>query len=951
MTQADDVQLLTPGRVVRLRERLWRVDYQDGSVFGATALDGRDNRPTRFHSELEHVESGELPFPDPNAIGDEQQQRLLLDAYRFSLLHGTAPILGLQRSRAIPTDFQIVPLLMALGSDRVRLLIADDVGTGKTVEAGLILSELLARGRARRVLIVVPANLRDQWRDTLDRMFHIDATIVAGHLLPSLERRLLPGQSVWATQDVVIASIDYLKTRTEEVLSHGWDLVLVDEAHLAAQPHTEPGRATPDMERFGFVQEAAARSRHLLLLTATPHNGYTDSYASLFRMLNPALVQDGVHGPRVQRAAAREHHVVQRRRVDIEEWYRERGVPSPFPVRRADEQIVELRRSPDMVALLNELKAYAGDLYDAATGSVDRWVAAHLQKRLLSSPAALRSSIDKRLSALTRGAALDARTTATKLAEETTSDLIFTEDDEADAAHLNASVGLPEEIEVARLRVIADLAKKVTPGKDPKLVALLRLLPERMAAHPRAQRVLVFTKYKDTLDYLVTNLIRAVGKGKNGLPAETRVFEIHGGLNLAQRNEVFAAFERADRAVLVATDCISEGVNLQRACAELVHYELPWNPNRLEQRNGRIDRFQQREPFVGIRTLVLDDPLDASLLYLIVRKSEQMRADYGFVPPFLANTDILLHLSDPDAAYRGRLSARSSSEQLSLVDLFTNEAESDLRDLDEELARMAETSLTETDKLDRVRDESFYGQTRISLTAIEDALNQSRALTGTTEQVRDFTLRCLRDMHADITEEGAMFRLAHPPAPVADLASAGYQFTFDPSIGIDRPEIDVVDLAHPLLRRLIDITLDRAQLPDCHGRVAARTTTAQVGHAAVLHVLFRYVAKAEPPVLLEEIVPIGCRTSENTTFDAEAVMAAPAGSGTRHRDDVLDDATDILHASDLRERLDRVAAQRATELSRRHAQLSAAWAHGLERVEPTSLDLVAVTVIYPEVTR
>jgi hypothetical protein len=101
MTETGNVHLLTPGRIVRLRERLWRVDYRDGSVFGATALDGRDNRPTRFHADLEHVESGELPFPDPNAIGDERQQRLLLDAYRFSLLHGTAPILGLQRSRAI----------------------------------------------------------------------------------------------------------------------------------------------------------------------------------------------------------------------------------------------------------------------------------------------------------------------------------------------------------------------------------------------------------------------------------------------------------------------------------------------------------------------------------------------------------------------------------------------------------------------------------------------------------------------------------------------------------------------------------------------------------------------------------------------------------------------------------------------------------------------------------
>ena len=205
----DQDSLLVPGKVVRLRERLWRVDYRDVRFW-------RDS-PGRARYSRVAISPGAGnggawdSLPDTRALGDDRQQQLLLDAYKFSLLHGTAPILGLQRSRAIPTDFQLVPLLMALNTERVRLLIADDVGTGKTVEAGLILAELLARGRARRILIVVPANLRDQWRDTLETMFHIAGTVVAGHLLPALERRLLPGQSVWAAQDVVIASIDYLR--------------------------------------------------------------------------------------------------------------------------------------------------------------------------------------------------------------------------------------------------------------------------------------------------------------------------------------------------------------------------------------------------------------------------------------------------------------------------------------------------------------------------------------------------------------------------------------------------------------------------------------------------------------------------------------------------------------------------------------------------------------------
>ena len=947
-TSADD--LITPGKVVRLRERLWRVDNCDGSVFVVTPLDGRDTQPSRFHTALETVEPGELPFPDPQDLGDDREQRLLLDAYKFSLLNGTAPILGLQRSRAIPTDFQLVPLLMALNTDPVRLLIADDVGTGKTIEAGLILSELLARGRARRSLIVVPANLRDQWRDTLDRMFHIDATIVAGHLLPALERRLLPGQSVWAAHDVIIVSIDYLKTRTEEVLSYGWDLVLVDEAHLVAQPHAQTGRAAPSMERFAFAAEAATRCRHLLLLSATPHNGYSDSFLSLFRMLDPSLVLGGAE-PHLDRTRARAEHVVQRRRADIEDWYQQRGQKSPFPARHADEQLISLARKREMQDLLAALNDYASDLCSSGPRTVDRWIAAHLQKRLLSSPAALRSSIDKRLLAVERGSGLDENAASIQQAEEATTDQIFTDTDEDDAAHVTATTKLDKGAELARLRAISGLAKAVTPAKDPKLQALLGLLPGQIAAHPNSPRVLVFTKYKDTLDYLVTNLTKAVGKSRNGLPEGTKVFAIHGGLNLAQRNEVFTEFEQASPAVLVATDCISEGVNLQRACAELVHYELPWNPNRLEQRNGRIDRFLQREPFVGIRTLVLDDPLDASLLYLIVRKAEQMRADYGFVPPFLANSDILLHLADPQAAFRGRLNARSSSTQLSFANLFEQEASTDLNDLDSTLAELTADTVAGTEVLERVRDESFYGQTGISLTAIEEALTKSRELAGTPEQLQQFTLRSLRDRHTTVSQAGQIFTTTAPPPNLADLIPTGYRFTFEQSLGIDDPGIDVVDLAHPLLRRLIDATLDESRLPECRGRVAARTVVTDAGRAVVLHVLIRYVPQAQPPVLLEEIIPVAYRMSSGEELPTTPLLDAAAGAGTQHRDDVLEDAATVLTDPALRTRLSEVAQKRAESLAQRHSSLTAEWAQGLAQVSPTSTDLIAVTIFYPEVTQ
>ena len=954
VTGTQEADLLTPGRVVRMRERLWRIDYVDGPTFGATALDGRDNVGHRFHSALEAVGEGNMPLPVASAVGDERTQRLLVDAQRFSLLHGTAPILGLQRSRAIPTDYQIVPLLMALGDERVRLLIADDVGTGKTIESGLVVSELMARGKARRVLIVVPANLRSQWKEALDHFFHIDSTIVSGTLLPSLERRLLPGKSVWSAHDVVIASVDYLKTKTAQVLAHDWDLVLIDEAHLCAKPHSYMG-STIDMERWQFASAAAENARHLLLLTATPHNGYSDSYASLFRMLDPTLVRDTEDGPVIDRRRAKKKHVVQRQRADIEEWYRQRGVRSPFPERRADEQIISLDRAREMRALLDELNDYATDLYAGAAGSVDRWIAAHMQKRALSIPAALRKSIDNLIKTIQKQGAVPTSATGVVAAREATADQVFAENDEHDAANLDqAASTLDANTELVRLRALADTAKKVTAAKDPKLQELIRLLPERMNAHPDAPRVLVFTKFKDTLDYL-TEQLKHAASGKNKKAAAlhgVEVFSIDGQMNLAQRAETFTAFERSDRAVLVATDVISEGLNLQRACAELIHYELPWNPNRLEQRNGRIDRFQQPEPFVGIRTLVFDDAQDAALLYLIDKKAQQMRSDYGFVPPFLANADILLHLSNPAAAYREHIQEKKNKGQMALFGLFDGEDSDDLEHVDDELTRLAESSLSTDDRLNRMRDESFYGQTDVSLAIIETALSRSRTEIGSPNRIKRFVLASIRALHGTVEEQSdGTFTVPAAPAAIADAVKDGARYTFDPLLGMDDAEVDIVDLAHPLARRLIDLTIDRGQMPDCEGRVAARISPKVDGTTAVVHVLFRYVAQGNPPVLLEEVVPIAYRLADNSPVDdADALLQGPGGKGSKHPDDIAEDAEEVLTDPTLATRLAVIAEERATSLAQRHADLSADWANGLDDVQTTSFDVVALTLIYKEVT-
>ena len=450
---------LEVGSVIRLRHRLWRVDRVTDQDFTATPIDGRDIRRWRFLRSFEEqlAEPGALPAPDPQVLSDPAKQDLLLRAYRLNLIHGSAPFLGLQRSRAIPEPYQLVPLLMSLNMERVRLLIGDDVGVGKSVEAGLIISELFARGLAERLLVVVPAALREQWVETLDRFFHLDAVIMAGHTRPSLERRLLPGQSPWAAYPIVVASIDYLKRRVSEVLSHQWDAVLVDEAHIAARPHAYTGTSRVDKERWELLHALGTREtvKHLILLSATPHPGHTDCFASLLEVLNP----EAVTGAGINREVAKAH-VVQRRRLDIQEWW---GVEAPFPERTPRDEVIPL--SPPEAALLLGLREYGGILARTEGGNVGQWISLHLQRRALSSPRAITRSIEMRKKAARKRPEREAKKRNEGLAEaasavldqDSTTDL----SDEHRWGRLDTAALLGTLEELEKLEELAVLAKKV----------------------------------------------------------------------------------------------------------------------------------------------------------------------------------------------------------------------------------------------------------------------------------------------------------------------------------------------------------------------------------------------------------------------------------------------------------------------------------------------------------
>lgn len=938
---AGQAELLRSGRVVRMRNRLWRIDNVFDEEFSATPIDGRDTYPRRFLSEIEELAEGSIPLPDPHRTSDPAGQDLLLRAFRLSLVHGSAPLVGLQRSRAIPTPYQLVPLLLAVGRERVRLLIADDVGVGKTIEMGLVTAELVARGLVRRALFVVPANLREQTRDALSHFFHLDATIVAGHLLRGLERQLMPGQSVWHAHPFVVVSVDYAKRNAGKILDAKWDLIVFDEAHLCAQPHQTAGsRGSATQQRHEFAVKAATSVPHLVMMTATPHNGFSDSFASLIELLDvDAVAWRGRDGaiPEIDRSKAAPH-VVQRRREDIRKWFEETKEPFPFPERDQEERIVSLGAEEEEV--LTQLRSYANELARRSTAVINQWVALHLQKRALSSPAALRQSIDNRITALRKKVADEVGSAAE--AEIAVMDSEAGDDltDEQRSARVDRSA-LGDEREIAALHLVKDLAKKVTKKRDSKyreLVAQTALAWGRQ----KNKRVIVFTRYKDTLDYLVENL-RKDARDKTRV-AGAEVFSIYGEMNPKDRRDEFARFEASTPAILVATDVISEGMNLQRACAALIHYELPWNPNRLEQRNGRIDRYRQPEPSVTIRTLVYDDPLDVTIYRVLVEKAQEIRKEYGFAPPFFSSSRDLVELM--------LLYGESPAEQLDLFSAAVG-AEADAKPEAVGLSREA---------ADRIKSDSFYGHDSVTLEEVQRALTETHRTVGSPEEVQRFVraafnrFSCpVRDLDADRFE---IWLEAN--TDLADLAGedGNLRATFDPTVGQDDPSFDVLDLAHPVVRRLIDLvkdegigTIDTLQ----HGRVAGYAHPGAMEVVALVNILARYVTSTDPPVLLEELVPIAFpvwsdKPSLVSGEPFERLLSAERAASSMMPVDLAEAASKVLDDPQYRSLIDDALETRRVELAERGGKLSEAagsWAAGMQDLELASMDVLTVSIVEP----
>ncbi|MFQ5459833.1 MAG: DEAD/DEAH box helicase [Anaerolineae bacterium] len=391
-----------PGSLVRCREREWVVlPPDDEDVLLLRPLAGDEAETAGVYLPLvrqgvETVAPATFPPPDPARRGDLAAAQLLWDAARLALRDGAGPFRSLGRLSVRPRAYQYVPLLLALRLDPVRMLIADDVGIGKTIEAALVARELLARGEIRRVCVLCPPYLADQWREELATKFHLSAEVVRSATAAGLERRLPPGaDSIFAHYRHLVVSIDYAKSdhHRHAFLAHCADFVIVDEAHGAAA-----GGGKARTQRHELVASVARDpKRHLLLLTATPHSGFEAAFRSLLALVDPALGELDVANLTADERGQLARYFVQRRRADVADWVD----VTAFPRRLSVEEPYSL--SGEYKSLFRDVYAFAHELIKSGEGEepwhrrLRHWTALALLRCVMSSPASAIASLEARL--------------------------------------------------------------------------------------------------------------------------------------------------------------------------------------------------------------------------------------------------------------------------------------------------------------------------------------------------------------------------------------------------------------------------------------------------------------------------------------------------------------------------------------------------------------------------
>ena len=608
------------------------------------------------------VQERTAALPEPTGFDPPPVLAAFLNAVRWGVI-SQADDKALQspfRSGIEIDDYQLDPVVRALTMPRVNLLIADDVGLGKTIEAGLVVQEMLLRHRARTVLIVCPSSLQIQWQEEMRDKFGLDFRIVDSEALGRLRRQRGIHVNPWRHFPRLITSIDFLKRERplrlfrdvlpasgQTTYPRPYDLLIVDEAHNVAP--SGRGHYATDSQRTEAIRTLAPHFEHKLFLSATPHNGYRESFAALLELLDNQRFARAVTPSREQLGAV----MVRRMKAELQERWDgtprfARRVVEPLEVPYTAAERQAHRALQDYTALRLRNASTAAEQFAA------EFVLKLLKKRLFSSPAAFATTLKKHGDSMGHRAAGASDSPSWRRQIDAVDD-DYADDDDYEATTeealtlVGAALPRPSVEEKALLDRLTRYAEQASHGPDVKAQTLIDWLNAHLRPKGvwKRERVILFTEYRATQNWLY-NLLAT-----QGFAAEGRLLMMYGGMPHEDREKIKAAFQAdpddAPVRILLATDAASEGLNLQNHCSRLIHYEIPWNPNRMEQRNGRVDRHGQKAPEVHVYHFVgagfaqtsmsgSVGALEADLEFLMraALKVETIREDLGKVGPVIA---------------------------------------------------------------------------------------------------------------------------------------------------------------------------------------------------------------------------------------------------------------------------------------------------------------------------
>jgi superfamily II DNA or RNA helicase len=927
-----DNVVFSPGDLVKARGREWIVLPSPGEgLLNIRPLSGTDADAQIIAPSLEAdaVTPARFTAPTTDRLDTQDGARLLADSLRLSLRRGAGPFRSAAHLGVEPRAYQLVPLMMALKLSVTRLLIADDVGIGKTIEAGLILREMLDRGVVDRFSVLCPPHLVDQWVGELAEKFDVDAVAVTSARARTLERGLPTSQSLFEAYPFTVVSLDYIKvdSRRDEFARACPALVIVDEAHACVGG--ERGRH----QRYELLRLLSSDSnRHMLLLTATPHSGDVVAYDRLLGLIHPDLAGGAERGDvnaRERYARRLAQHYVQRRRPDVQESW---GESRAFA--RHDAKEAPFTLAGDFAVFQDQVLDYCLAVTErAGTDQRSRrlafWGTLALMRCVGSSPAAATSALRNRLGGIAEEASIE------PVVFDAEEGLL----DESDVEP-GTAVADSEELTVLERLIAQSHALDARREEDPKVRRLLGELKPLLKA---GVKPVIFCRFIATAE--------ALGKVLRKTWPKAEIAVVTGTLPPDERRKQVEAMEPFDNRILVATDCLSEGINLQSLFDTVIHYDLSWNPTRHQQREGRVDRFgQQAEIVRSIMMYGENSAIDGAVLDVIIRKADEIQKATGVAVPMPEDQE-----SVTAALMQAVLLRKGGDKRQYSFDLgMTAER------LDRGWRDTAENA-----KASRAR----YAQGALKPDEVIPEWRKMRALNGGPEEVSRFTDRALRRVSAPLEKEKVgEHKLVHidalPEFMRDRLGQRGLKgtrriaFIDDPSPGVTH-----VGRVHPLVSTLAETLAEGALDPkgaegNPLGRAGAWRTRAvsQMTTLLLLRLRFQLVTSGRTNRLLLAEEATGLAFSG---LGKEASMQGADALALLEDEASLDLEADtrVRHVDGARNRLDGYteaiavfANARAAALSDDHLRLTDAAGGGVTvKVSPVlPADIIGLYVLLPE---